>query len=278
MTTINKTVLITGTSTGIGRSAAKIFQSNGWNVIATMRRPDSETELNQLDNVLVTELDVTKQPTIDSAIEKGISTFGKIDVLINNAGIGMMGIVEASDEALMQRFFFDVNVFGLIRATKSILPHMRANKSGLILNVTSIVGLFTLPYQGLYHATKHAVEGFTGSIQYELKQLGIEVKLVEPGGVETEFMDNISLTGDNEIPDYKEGLTNYMDAIKGYLDNLSTSDSIGEVVYQAATDHKDQLRYLAGPDAEQLYGARKSMNDNEFYEMIAGQFGLLGNS
>ncbi len=274
METSNKTVLITGTSTGIGKSLVKIFQSNGWNVIATMRKPENETELNKLSNVLVTELDVTKQTTIDSAITKGIEAFGKIDALINNAGIGMMGIAEASNEALMQRIF-DVNVFGVIRTTKSILPHMRTNKSGLILNVTSIVGIFTLPYQGLYHATKHAVEGFTGSIQYELKPLGIDVKLVEPGGVETEFANNISLTGDNEIADYTEGLSKYMGTINNLLQNLSSSESIAQEIYEAATDNKDQLRYLAGDDARQFMEVRKSMDDKTFYETIANQFGLL---
>ncbi|WP_420553303.1 SDR family oxidoreductase [Tenacibaculum aiptasiae] len=274
MNSTNKTVLITGSSTGIGKSAVKIFQSKGWNVIATMRTPEKETELNKLDNVLVTELDVTKQNTIDLAIEKGLKTFGKIDVLINNAGFGMMGIAEASDEALMQRIF-DVNVFGVIRTTKAILPHMRANKNGLILNVSSIVGLFTLPYQGLYHATKHAVEGFTGSIQYELKSLGIDVKLVEPGGVNTEFINNISLTGNKEISDYKEGLEKYMAAVQEYMGHLSTSDSIAEIVYNAVTDNKEQLRYLAGSDAEQFMAARKSMDDKAFFEMVSNQFGLL---
>jgi short-subunit dehydrogenase len=273
MTTSNKTVLITGSSTGIGRAAAKLFQSQGWNVIATMRSPEKETELNTLDNVLVTALDVTKQDTIDAAIHKGIGTFGTIDVLINNAGFGMMGIAEASDEALMQKIF-DVNVFGLIRTTKAILPHMRGNRNGLILNVTSIVGLFTLPYQGLYHATKHAVEGFTGSIQYELKPLGIDVKLVEPGGVHTEFINNISLTGNDDIADYKEGLEKYMGAIQNYMDHLSTSESIAAIIYTAVTDNKEQLRYLAGPDAEQFMAARNAMDDKAFYDMVAGQFGL----
>jgi short-subunit dehydrogenase len=272
--TNNKTVLITGTSTGIGKSAAKLFQANGWNVIATMRSPEKEIELNTLDRVLVTALDVTKQETIDSAIAKGIETFGKIDVLINNAGFGMMGIAEASDEALMQKIF-DVNVFGLIRTTKAILPHMRANKKGLILNVSSIVGLFAFPYQGLYHATKHAVEGYTSSVQYELKPLGIDVKLVEPGGVATEFLNSISLTGDKDIEDYKPGLEKYFAAVQNYTDNLSTSEQIADVVYSATNDGKDQLRYLAGADAEQLAGARKAMDDKAFYEMMAGQFGLM---
>lgn len=273
METTNKTVLITGSSTGIGKSLALLFQSKGWNVIATMRSPEKENTLTNFSNVLVTQLDVTKQESIDAAIAKGISTFGKIDVLVNNAGFGMMGVAEASEESLMQRIF-DVNVFGLIRTTKAILPHMRSNKNGLIINVSSIVGLFTLPYQGLYHATKHAVEGFTGSIQYELKPLGIKVKLVEPGGVNTPFLENIALTGNNEIEDYKEGLNKYLQAVQAYTDHLSTADTIAEVIYRATTDTSDQLRYLAGADAEQFMAARKAMDDQAFHAMIANQFGI----
>lgn len=274
MDTSRKTVLITGTSSGIGKSAAKIFQANGWNVIATMRNPQEETELNKLENVLLTELDVTKQSTIDDAIAKGIKTFGKIDTLINNAGYGMMGLVEASSEELMKHIF-DVNVFGLIRVTKTILPHFRANKSGLIVNVSSIVGRACFPYQALYHSTKHAVEGFTEDSQYELKPLGIDVKLVEPGGVATEFVNSIVMTGNNDIEDYKEGLEKYLVGVQEFFKNLSTSENIAQVVYTAATDGTDQLRYLAGEDAKQVRAARKSMDDKAFYQMMASQFGLL---
>ena len=271
---MSKTVLITGTSSGIGKSAAKIFQANGWNVIATMRTPEKETELNQLDNVLVVALDVTKQDTIDNAVAKGIEHFGKIDVLVNNAGYGMMGTLETSSEALMQHIF-DVNVFGLIRVTKALLPHFRANKSGTIVNVSSIVGRACFPYQALYHSTKHAVEGLTEDSQYELKPLGINVKLVEPGGVATEFINSIKIAGDNGIEAYKAGMEKYFATVQGMMDSLSTSDSIADVVYTAATDNSDQLRYLAGDDAIQIMGARQQMDDKAFYEMMASQFGLV---
>ncbi len=270
---MNKTVIITGTSSGIGKSAAKIFQSNGWNVIATMRKPEGENELNQLENVLVEELDVTKQESIDRAIARGIEAFGKIDLLVNNAGFGMMGPLEASSADLMHRIF-DVNVFGVICTTKAILPHFRANKGGMILNVSSIVGRATFPYQALYHATKHALEGLTDSSQYELKPLGITHKLVEPGGVATEFLNSISMTGDNGIEDYKPGMEKYFAGIQSMTGSLSTADDIAQVVYSAATDGTDQLRYLAGPDAEQVMGARQQMDDKAFYEMMSGQFGL----
>ena len=270
---MKKTVLITGTSSGIGKSAAKIFQAAGWNVIATMRKPEAELELTQLSNVLVEELDVTRQETIDTAIAKGIATFGKIDVLVNNAGFGTMGPLEAATDELMQHIF-NVNLFGVVRTTKAILPHMRENKEGLIINVSSIVGRASFPYQALYHATKHALEGLTESSQYELKPLGINLKLVEPGGVETAFIDNISFTDASELLDYKEGLDKYYQAVEGMKLMLSTSESIAQVVFDAATDDSDQLRYLAGQDAIQIMQARSAMDDKAFYQMMKGQFGI----
>ncbi|UTW62462.1 SDR family oxidoreductase [bacterium SCSIO 12741] len=270
---MNKTVLITGSSTGIGKSAAQIFQAHGWNVIATMRKVEDGAELSQLENVLVAELDVTKQETIDRAIAAGIEKFGRIDVLVNNAGFGMMGVLEASSEELMKRIF-DVNVFGVIRTTKAILPHFRAQKAGTIVNVSSIVGRACFPYQALYHSTKHALEGMTECSQYELKPLGINLKLVEPGGVATEFINSISMAVDDELVEYQAGMNKYMAGVQGMMENLSTSGSIAEVVYEAATDNTDRLRYLAGPDAEQVMGARQQMDDKAFYQMMAGQFGI----
>jgi len=271
---MTKTVLITGSSTGIGRAAALIFQSKGWNVIATMRTPSKETELTELNNVLVTALDVTQPDTITSAIQEGMDRFGPIDVVINNAGFGMMGPLEASSEVLMQSIF-DVNVFGVARVMKAILPHFRERKSGLLVNVSSIVGRACFPYQTLYHATKHALEGLTESSQYELKPLGINVKLVEPGGVATEFVNSISLTGDGGIDDYKPGLETYFKGVQGMMDGLSTAEQIAQVVYDATVDEDtDRLRYLAGADAEQIMGARQQMDDKAFYQMMAGQFGF----
>ena len=169
---MSNTILITGASSGIGKATAKKFQNEGWNVIATMRSPEKEEELNQLDNILVTQLDVQDTATIKSAIDAGLERFGKIDVVLNNAGYGLMGTFESADDASIRRQF-DVNVFGLFDVTKAALPHFRENKSGLFINISSIGGKMTFPLMPLYHSTKFAVEGFSESLHYELSSAGI---------------------------------------------------------------------------------------------------------
>ena len=183
---MSKTILITGSSTGIGRAAAIKFQKEGWNVVATMRSPQKETELNQLDNVIVERLDVQELASIESAMNAGIEKFGKIDVVLNNAGYGLMGSFESAKRESIQRQY-DVNVFGLFDVTRAALPHFRANKSGMFINISSVGGRITFPLISLYHSTKFAVEGFSESVHYELAPLGIKVKIVEPDGVATDF-------------------------------------------------------------------------------------------
>ncbi|HZH96384.1 MAG TPA: SDR family oxidoreductase, partial [Flavisolibacter sp.] len=181
-----KTVFITGASSGFGLETAKFFQKKGWNVIATMRTPENDSALSALPNVIVSKLDVVDKQSIGNAVATGIERFGCIDVLVNNAGYGTLGVLEAaSDEEIIKQF--DVNVFGVINVTKAILPVMRKNKSGVIINISSVGGRITFPYFSLYHATKFAVEGLTESLQYELSPLGIQVKLIEPGGYKTKF-------------------------------------------------------------------------------------------
>ena len=183
---MSKTSLITGSSTGIGRAAAFKFQQEGWNVIATMRTPEKEEDLGKLENVLVTRLDVQDLASIDAAIAQGIDNFGKIDVVVNNAGYGLMGTFESASRESVKRQY-DVNVFGLFDVTRAVLPHFRANQSGMYINISSIGGRMTFPLISLYHSTKFAVEGFSESLHYELDPLGIQVKLVEPGAIATDF-------------------------------------------------------------------------------------------
>ena len=155
-----ETILITGASTGIGKVTAKHFQSNGWNVIATMRTPEKETELSGLDRVLVTRLDVTDSASIETAVAEGIAKFGGIDVLMNNAGYGAYGPLEAFPMDNIRKQF-DTNVIGLLEVTKAVLPHFRTRKSGIIVNISSIGGRMTFPLGTLYHGTKFAVEGLS---------------------------------------------------------------------------------------------------------------------
>ena len=178
---MKKTVLITGASSGLGKTAAKYFAGNGWNVVATMRSPDREKDLASLNDVLVTRLDVQDRDSISAAIEAGIARFGKIDVLINNAGFGLFGVFETISREKVQEQF-DVNVFGVMEVTRAILPHFRKTKGGLILNISSGAGIYTLPLISLYCATKFALEGFSESLAYELTSQNIVVKIIEWAG------------------------------------------------------------------------------------------------
>jgi len=267
---MKKTVLITGASSGFGREAVKLFQQHGWNVIASMRSPEKETELTKLNNVMLSRLDVTDKASIQNTVEKGIGQFGKIDVLVNNAGYGSMGALEAASGEMVRRQF-DVNLFGLIEVTKAVLPIMRQNKYGVIINISSMGGRVTYPFSSLYHATKFAVEGLTESLQYELNPFGINLKIVEPGGYQTDF------AGRSLAPFGAGSLTDYQPAFDQFIAKLTTwpmSKSISEVaeaIYEAATDGSEKLRYPVGADAVQIVQARHQMDDAAFKNMIVSQ-------
>lgn len=277
---MNSTVLITGSSTGIGRASVFKFQQEGWNVIATMRSPEKETELGQLANVLVIKLDVQKQDTIEAAIKEGIDKFGKIDVVLNNAGYGLMGTFESASRESIQRQY-DVNVFGLFDVTRTILPHFRENKSGTVINVSSIGGRITFPLVSLYHSTKFAVEGFSESLHYELAPLGIKVKIVEPGGVNTDFGSrSLDFQHNESLTDYNSFVANTMETFNKMMnpETMSPASLVADVIFEAATDGKDTLRYLAGADAEQFLAARNQMDDVAFFGMMKQQLRLVESS
>jgi NAD(P)-dependent dehydrogenase (short-subunit alcohol dehydrogenase family) len=266
---MKKTILITGASSGFGRITAKLFHSHGWNVVATMRSPEKETDLTTLSDILLLKLDVTDKVTIQNAVSQTIEKFGSIDVLVNNAGHGTLGVLEAaSDETI--RGQFDVNFFGLIDVTKAVLPQMRAQRSGTIINVSSIGGRVTFPFSTLYHATKFAVEGLTESLQYELNPLGIKLKIVEPGGYKTEFTGrSMGYYGGGEIDAYKAPFKRFENKLKDW----PLSENIGEVaeaIYEAATDGTEKLRYPVSESGIQTLNARLQMDDVAFKHMMVG--------
>ncbi len=271
---MSKNVIITGCSSGIGKSAAILFAKNGWKVAATMRNPAKETELINYENIHLYQLDVTNEENVKSTVKEIISTFGSIDVLINNAGYGLIGPVEMASEEKIQRQF-NTNLFGAIRTMQQVLPNMRENKSGVIINITSIGGLITFPFNALYHSTKFALDGLSESMNYELAEFNIKVKTVAPGRVATDFasrsLDTIINEGD-KTP-YDISIQKVWDAFRSGLTG-SNPDLIAEVIYTAATDGSHQLRYLAGEDAKSMYEAWKNMSNEDFYEMIKTNFGL----
>ncbi|WP_134683634.1 SDR family oxidoreductase [Brevibacillus migulae] len=268
-----KTILITGASSGIGRAAAMYFSEQGWNVIASMRSPEKETDLNHKERVLVTKLDVVEKETIVEAISKGIEHFGKIDVLLNNAGYAAIGALEAANDLQIKKQF-DVNVFGVIHTTKAILPHFRANKEGMIINISSVGGRVAFPLLSLYHASKFAIEGFSESLFYELATHNIRVKVVEPGNVATDFTGrSLEILTDDTLEAYSAYTeTVVKKQLESFQTNVSSPDQIAMTIYKAATDQTDRFRYLTGEDAEFLMRAREENSDERFMSMISGIF------
>jgi NAD(P)-dependent dehydrogenase (short-subunit alcohol dehydrogenase family) len=271
---MNKTILVTGASSGLGRATAKHFHNKGWNVIATMRAPDHETELTQLDRVLVTRLDVQDTASIQTAVDAGLAKFGRIDALLNNAGYGAYGPLEATSLEAIRRQF-DVNVLGLLATTKAVLPQFRANRSGTIINVSSIGGRVTFPLGTLYHGSKFAVEGLSEALHFELAPLGIRVKIIEPGGIKTDFASrSLDFSNDPKLTEYQPLVQAMFDVLGPMMEAGSPPELIAEAIYDATTDGTDQLRYAAGADAVQLLAARRAADDASFLAGIKAQFGL----
>jgi NADP-dependent 3-hydroxy acid dehydrogenase YdfG len=269
-----KTILITGASSGIGKETAKLFQSKGWNVVATMRTPENETELTQLDNVLVTQLDVLDVASIETAIAAGIERFGKIDVLLNNAGYGAYGPLESFPREKIMRQF-NTNVLGLMDVTRAILPHFRSNKDGIIINISSIGGKMTFPLGALYHGTKFAVEGISESLSYEVEGFGGKVKIIEPGAIATDFGGrSFDFNNDESLKEYQELVGLFYTAMGNMANAHSPVNVVSEVIYEAATDGTNQLRYTAGEDAKVLLENRKLYDDATFIAGIKSQLGF----
>lgn len=271
---MKQTILITGASSGIGKETAKYFQSKGWNVIATMRNPEDGAELSALDNVLVTKLDVLDLPSIEGAVNAGIEKFGKIDVLVNNAGYGAYGTLESfARENIVRQF--NTNVIGLLDVTKAVLPHFRANKGGVIINISSIGGKMTFPLGTLYHGTKFAVEGITESLSYEVEEFGGKVKIVEPGAIATDFGGrSLDFSSDDSQTEYRSIVQKITVGMPEFFKNASPASVVAEVIFQAATDGSDQIRYTAGDDAKQIIASRAQTEDRAFLDGIKKQFGI----
>ena len=259
-----KTILITGASSGIGAATARHFQAKGWNVVATMRNPASSSDFANLENVHLARLDVTDAELIATAVAEGIERFGQIDALLNNAGYGAYGALEAFTMDRIRRQF-DTNVIGLMEVTKAVLPHFRQNRSGTVINISSIGGQITFPLGALYHGTKFAVEGLSEAMHYELEPLGIRMRIVQPGMIQTNFGgSSFDFAMDEDLPDYAP-MAEAMGRLFGRLAaNPSSPETVAEVIWDAANDTGNRLRYRAGPDAEALLDARKQQNDAAF--------------
>jgi short-subunit dehydrogenase len=267
--TMQKTIFITGASSGLGKAAAKLFQKNGWKVIATMRKPEEEKELTELPNVFVVQLDVMDMVKIKKTISE-VLKIHEIDVVLNNAGYGLIGPLEAfTDEQIQTQI--QTNLGGVIHVTKAFVTSFRERKRGTFINVTSTFGLLGYPTCSIYNATKFAVDGFSEGLAYELAQFGIKVKVVAPGGMQTDFAGR-SLHGAMHTA-YSELISKVSEGYsEDQVANYSKATAVAEVIYEAAIDEKDQMRYIAGDDAIQLYNERLDLTPEGQFEKIRSQF------
>lgn len=267
---MKKTVLITGSSSGIGKAAVKYFVEQGWNVAATMRKPESEKEIQESANLKLIRLDVQDADSINNAVHQAVAAFGRIDVLVNNAGYGLIGVAEGVGEAEMRRQF-DVNVFGVMAVTNAVLPYFRANKSGRIINVTSMGGRVTFPLFSYYHASKFAVEGYSESLNYELNPLGIDVKIIEPGGVKTDFAGRSMDLAKTEIADYQRLQDKLVEALANNNNIPTEAKDVAKVIFQAATSSSSRMRYMVGSDARMMWNIRRFFGVN-FQQKLVKRF------
>jgi NAD(P)-dependent dehydrogenase (short-subunit alcohol dehydrogenase family) len=265
---MQKTIFITGASSGLGKSTAKLFQAKGWHVIATMRNPAGESELSALENVTIQPLDVTDPEQIQSAVAQA-TAIRNVDVVFNNAGYGLMGALEAlTDEQILKEI--DTNLLGVIRVTQAFIPHFRKHGGGLFINTTSMGGLFGFPLHSIYHATKFGVEGWAESMSFELGPHHIGIKTIAPGAFATEFLGR-SLDRSSH-PAYIELENKLFANIDNMMEGALSPDQIAAIVFEAATDGKDQVRYVAGADANALYARRQEIGSEAFRQEIRYQF------
>lgn len=265
---MSKTVLITGSSSGIGKATAIFFANNGWNVAATMRSPHDTPDFASFDNLRQYKLDVTDASALEAVIQEVLRDFGIINVLVNNAGYATVGAFEASTPEQIEQQF-DVNVFGLMNMTRLIIPIFRTQGYGHIVNVGSMGGRLTFPLYSAYHATKWAVDGFSESLMYELKPFNICVKLIEPGLIKSQF------AGKSEVRFNKNGLSaydKYADkTINGYhqtYTHATAPETVAKTIYKASISTSGKLRYVVGMPAPLLLSLRRILPERLYFALV----------
>jgi len=271
---MKQTILITGASSGIGKATALWFSQNGWNVAATMRNPSKETEFADQPNIKLYTLDVTDHQSVTNAFQQISSEFGKIDVVVNNAGFGADGVFEAMDDEFIRKQF-ETNVFGLMRVTREAMKHMRPNKSGTIVQVASVGGRVAFPLYSIYHASKWAVEGFSESLQFEAEQFNIKIKIIEPGAIKTEFYGRsrafVKPTTTKEYDKFVE---------KVEILNRSAGEKgadvgvVAKTIYKSVTDNSKKLRFPVAYPAPLLLPMKRFLPASVYYAFVRKSYGI----
>ena len=244
MAATRQVALVTGASSGIGKATAIALAGAGFQVIGTSR---NTARVTAPAGVTYLDLDVTSDESVASVVKQVIDRFGQIDVLVNNAGVGANGAAEEFSVARTQDVF-DINVYGIMRMTKAVLPQMRAQRRGRVINVSSLSGFVPSPFMAIYTSTKHAVEGYSGSLDHEVREHGVRILLVEPGPINTPFGDH-SVQGDTPMPLYAPGRRTFDEVLAKNTSGGDDPAVVAKVIVAAATDRNPKLRRTAGLDS-----------------------------
>jgi NAD(P)-dependent dehydrogenase (short-subunit alcohol dehydrogenase family) len=275
MSVSQKVAIVTGSSSGIGLETSVSLAQNGFLTYATMRNLDKSSIIktaadNESLPIKVVQLNVADNRMINNAIQAIVSEAGRIDILVNNAGYGLVGAFEdlSIDDEIKNQY--ETNVFGLMRVTQAVLPIMRRQKSGIIVNVSSGAGLFGYPGGSAYVSTKFAVEGLSESMAYELEPFGIKVVLIEPGFIKTNFANAMVLAKKAQDPSspYSEMMQRIQANSNEMAKNASSVDVVSKAILEAVTSKSPNLRYLVGKDVEAWAANKKTMGDTEFHNMM----------
>lgn len=274
-----KTAIVTGASSGIGEATARRLRQLGFTVYAAARRIDRMAALER-DGIRVASVDVTDDKSMEDLVERVIKETGRVDVLVNNAGYGSYGAVEdvPLDEARRQ---FDVNVFGLARLTQLVLPHMRARRSGRIVNVSSIGGKIYEPLGGWYHATKFAVEGLSDSMRVELAPFGIDVVVIEPGGIRTEWGgiaagSALARSGHTAYGEQAKMVAGLLNAAEANPRLISPPTVVADAIAKAVTARRPKTRYAVGGGAKPILFTRRVLPDRGFDRLLVAMLRFAG--
>jgi NAD(P)-dependent dehydrogenase (short-subunit alcohol dehydrogenase family) len=263
MTTTPPVALVTGASSGIGRATAQALVEVGYMVVGTSRKA---AKAGRLDGVTFLDLDVTDDESVRSLVAEVVERFGRIDVLVNNAGVGALGAGEESSIG-QTRDVFDVNVFGVMRMANAVLPHMRANRRGRVINVSSVLGLIPAPFMAGYAAAKHAIEGYSESVDHELREHGVRMLLVEPAFTSTGF-EASSLEADAPMEVYSAGRDAARDAMAASMRTADAPEVVAKVIVTAATAAQPRLRSTAGSTAARVSILRRYAPTSVFDKQI----------
>ncbi|WP_342235622.1 oxidoreductase [Inquilinus sp. OTU3971] len=260
--------LVTGASSGIGHATAKALQNAGYRVFGTSRRAAPARS----DGVTMLTCDVTDDASVAKLVERVLAEAGRIDLLVNNAGIGLLGGAEESSIAQTQALF-DVNVFGVLRVTSAVLPAMRRQRMGRIVNLSSVLGLIPAPYSALYASTKHAIEGYSESLDHELRTFGIRVVLVEPAYTRTAFDENL-VKPDRSLDIYDAARAGMNGILRKAIETGDAPEVVARTVLEAATASAPRRRYAAGKMARQVSFLRRFVPESAFDKSLRKQNGL----